>query len=331
MGVAVAVPSYGPPGSIPSYNPHMTARQSQRIRRAVRYGVMMSCALSCCVRLAAHPGTALVADPRGAVYFAYWGGTWKLTADHAERVSGNDLHFMAIDVPGRFAGAALPHTVAVRANSSAPVLFAFPEFPAVFHTDGALYLAPWSVGRIRLDRVTPDGRTARLVDAAIDPSIARPAGRHEGGVLAVASGARGLYVTDGASIWTVDSRGLITPLVKTLVVPNCASDLPAELPRPHIRSLAVAQNGDVYAAATGCRTMIRLSPAGQILATWRAERPWSPCAVTISGQDVYVMEYDNTLAERPADGRPRIRKIDQTGRAITMFVAERQAAGSRQP
>jgi hypothetical protein len=34
--------------------------------------------LSCASFASAHPGSALVIDQQTNVYFAYWGGTWKL-------------------------------------------------------------------------------------------------------------------------------------------------------------------------------------------------------------------------------------------------------------
>jgi len=280
--------------------------------------------LSCAVQLGAHPPTALVTDGGGNVYFAYWGGTWKLGANgQLSKIHANDFHFLAIDNIGGFANSDTP-LLRITSAGSRPALFAFSDYQAVFHTDGYLYLAPWSVGRIRLERMRPGGSKSVFVDAAVDPRIARKGGRHEGGVLAIASGPNGmLYVSDGASIWTVSSQGAISPLAQSIVVPGCATDLPAELPKPHIRSLAVTPTGDVYAAAIGCRAVLRVAASGQITPILRAESPWSPCAVAVANGDMYVMEYDNPLAERPDEGRPRIRKLARDGRVSSLAVLDK--------
>jgi hypothetical protein len=280
--------------------------------------------LLCYLELAAHPGTALVADSQNNVYFAYWGGTWKLgPTGTIERVHANDFHFLAIDVTGRFSDVRLREALRITPGNAKPALFAFSDYPAVFHTDGYLYVAPWSPGRIRLERLKPDGQKDIFVDAPIDPRVARTPGRHEGGLLAVTAGPNSLlYVSDGASIWKINSQGLVSTVVENVTVSDCPRDLPAELPRPHIRSLAVGANGDIYAAAIGCRAVLRITSSGQTTSVLRAESPWSPCAVTIASGEVYVMEYDNPLAERAADGRPRIRKITRSGQVVTLHVAE---------
>jgi len=176
----------------------------------------IACFILCCFQLAAHPSTALVVDDRNNVYFGYWGGTWKLdSSGKLSRFHTSDFHFMALDTVGRFARASIADALRITPDGSRPVLFSFPESSATFHSDGDLYIALWSIGRIRVQRVKPDGSKAIFADDAIDPRIARKPGRHEGGLIAIASGPKGLYVSDGASIWTIDARGNVTPLALT--------------------------------------------------------------------------------------------------------------------
>ena len=283
----------------------------------------------CCLQLAAHPSTALVVDNRHNLYFGYWGGTWKLDpGGHLSRFHASDFHFMALDSVGRFSRARIAEALRITPDGSKPALFSFPESPATFHSDGDLYVVRWSIGRIRVERVRPDGSRSVFADAAIDPRIARTPGRHEGGLLAIASGPKGLYVSDGASIWTIDARGTVTPLALTIAVPNCPADLPAELPKPHFRSLSVDSNGDVYAAATGCRATVRITTSGQTTAVLRAESPWSPSGVAISSEGLYVMEFDNPLAEYPAEGRPRLREWTRDGKVTTLAVMDKGTQGN---
>ena len=283
----------------------------------------------CCLQVAAHPPAALVVDDHNNVYFSAWGGTWKLDSNGVRsQFHVSDSHFMALDTVGRFATARLVDALRISPDGSKPVVFLFTQSPSAFHSDGDLYVAPWTIGRIRVERVKPDGSKTIFADVAIDPRIARKPGRHEGGLIAIASGPKGLYVSDGASIWTIDARGNVSPFALTVTVPNCAADLPAELPHPHIRSMSIDPNGDVYAAATGCRATLRVSPSGQSTVVLRAESPWSPTGVAISTGSLYVMEWDNTLAEYPADGRPRIRKWTLGGKITTLAVMDKGTRGN---
>ena len=288
---------------------------------AIPVFVAVLCGAPCVL---AHPGSALVMDQQTNVYFAYWGGTWKMdVSGKLARIHSNDFHWLAIDLTARFANAEFPF-LRITESNAAPALFAFSDYPATFHTDGNLYFAPWFPGRIRLERMAPDGVKAQFVDAPINPRVARKPGRHKGGLLAIASGAnRLLYVSDGASIWTISERGVISPLAETIAVADCPNDLPIELPKPHIRSLALAETGDLYAAAIGCRCVLRITPKRETSVALRAEAPWSPCAVSAAKGGVYVMEYDNPLAEWPDEGRPRLRKLTRDGQVATLAIVEK--------
>jgi hypothetical protein len=187
-----------------------------------RVKLAIACLILYCLQLDAHPSTALVVDERNNVYFTYWGGTWKLdSSGQPSRFHASDFHFLALDPVGRFAGAKIADTLRITPDGSSPVLFTFPETPATFHSDGDLYVALWSIGRIRVERVKPNGGKTIFADAPIDARIARKPGRREGGLLAIASGPKSLYVSDGAPIWTIDDQGNTAPLALTIAVPNC--------------------------------------------------------------------------------------------------------------
>ena len=75
-----------------------------------------------------HPGSALVADRQGSLYFAYWGGTWKwATNGTLTRIHANDLHFLGINVDAKF-DTANPMFLRLTPDRSKPALFGFPEF-----------------------------------------------------------------------------------------------------------------------------------------------------------------------------------------------------------
>ena len=75
----------------------------------------------CSVPSVAHPGTALVIDNEKNVYFAYWGGTWKMDSKgHLERIHSNDFHFLAIDMSYGFANMKLPDMLRITPDGSMP-------------------------------------------------------------------------------------------------------------------------------------------------------------------------------------------------------------------
>src|SRR5438067_1876623 len=97
-----------------------------------------------------------------------------------------------------------------------------------------------------------NGKKEEVLDSVIKPALARKPGRHEGGIIAIAAGLNDtIVVSDGASIWIVSTNGVVSPFAENITVAECPNDLPDELPKPHIRSLAVDANGNIYAAATG--------------------------------------------------------------------------------
>src|SRR5215470_9755192 len=141
----------------------------------MRYtALILALLILCCLQMAAHPPVALVVDDHNNVYFSAWGGTWKLDSNGVRsQFSLSDSHFMALDTVGRFATARLEDALRISPNGSKPVLFLFTKTPSTFHSDGDLYVAPWTIGRIRVERVKPDGSKKTFVDVEIDPRIAR--------------------------------------------------------------------------------------------------------------------------------------------------------------
>src|SRR5512143_3115095 len=98
--------------------------------------------------LLAHPGSGIVVDRQGNVYFVDTGsGIWKLAPDgKLTRVSGPAYHWMTIDPDGRLNRATLPNfgggdAVVTRAGGE-PTLLMSSDFPLTTGRDGALYY-PW--------------------------------------------------------------------------------------------------------------------------------------------------------------------------------------------
>jgi len=58
--------------------------------------------------------------------------------------------------------------------------------------------------------------------------------------------------------------GTVTPLIQPAVVEDCEEDLPPNWRAPGFSGLDVETNGTVYAAATGCRRVVKVSAQGAV-------------------------------------------------------------------
>ena len=74
----------------------------------------------------------------------------------------------------------------------------------------------------------------------------------------------------------------------------------------------------VYAAATGCRRVVRIARDGKVEVVLKAERSWSPTAVAVHGGDVYVLEYTNANGGAADGWTPRVRKLARDGKVTTL-------------
>ena len=87
----------------------------------------------------------------------------------------------------------------------------------------------------------------------------------------------------------------------------------------------------MYAAANGCRCVVKVTPEGKVETVLKAERPWSPTGVAVFGEDVYVLEYTNSLKGwTEGDGwQPRVRKLGRDGKVTTLATVARDARKPR--
>ena len=74
----------------------------------------------------------------------------------------------------------------------------------------------------------------------------------------------------------------------------------------------------MFAAATGCRGVVKISPDGKVSTVLKANPPWSPTGVAIYGDDIFVLEYSNANSEKHENWQPRVRKVDRDGKVTTL-------------
>lgn len=117
-------------------------------------------------RAAAHPGSGIVVDDGGDVYFTDTGrGVWRIDPEgELTLISETALHWLVIDREGTFAQA--PDEFGkwfwrVTPRGAKPTLIACSDFPCVVGRDGNLYYA--NMHSLQIVRRTPAGEESDLV------------------------------------------------------------------------------------------------------------------------------------------------------------------------
>jgi len=260
----------------------------------------------------AHPGSAIVVDRRGTVYFVdTGGGVFMIGANGAlTRVPGPAFHWMALDEAGRFANVRLPSTpdAEIRAAGTNPTILLSSDFPIVVGRDGGLYFAEFR-DRLRIVRFMPNG--TRSVWATLP-------GTQEwiNGIEATPDGS--LYYTQHTSVHKIDARGNVSTIAQNVAVPNCARIPGAD--QPYLRGLTVDADGNIFVAASGCGAVLKITPRGVVSVVLRTTTPWSPTDVAASPAGLYVLEYLHTDSDNRREWLPRVRRIAPNG-AVTTVAA----------
>jgi hypothetical protein len=143
-----------------------------------------------------------------------------------------------------------------------------------------------------------------------------------GGIKGLASGRAGaLYASCPSAILKIKPDGKVTTLIHPIVLKDVETDLPTGTPedqKPFLRGLAVDSGGNVYAAATGCRCVVKVTPDGKVEVVMKAGSPWSPTGVAVHGENVYVLEYTDANHGDHDRWLPRIRKLGRDGNVTTL-------------
>lgn len=270
----------------------------------------------------AHPGSAIVVDRLGQIWFLDTGdGLWKIDTHGALiRVGGNRFHWMTLDQDNRFSGVTLPRDV-TRVGQS-PTLLIASDYPIAMGRDGNLYypsVAP--SGRVQIMRMLPAGGATVVVTLPATTASGPPL-RWLNGLTGGADGH--LYFTENGSIRRVTMQGRVETVVKELRVPGCAA-IPGNGPSdgPFLRGLSVDAAGVIYVAASGCGSVLKITPQGRVTKLVQLEAPWSPTAVALFGSDVYVLEYLHTEIEDRRAWVPRVRKVSADGKSVVIAKVER--------
>ena len=285
------------------------------MKRCVVTFLLVTAGLSTAV---AHPGSGIVVTPRGSVYFVDTGaGVWSVTPGGKLVPNGGPrFHWMAMEQSARPLGARLPavqggEIVAVGAN---PRLLVSSDVPIAVGSDGALYYPEFRSGQgLRVMRFARSG--AESVWATLPGSA-----RWINGLAARSDGS--LYYTQNQAVRRIAPDGSVSSIAEGIAVPDCARIPGAE--GPYLRGLAVAADGTVFVAASGCGAVLKITPRGEISTVLRTTSPWSPTAAAISPSGLYVLEYLHTVEEDRRAWVPRVRKLLSNGKIVPIAAVVRR-------
>lgn len=271
-------------------------------------------------RTHAHPGSGIVVDRRGNVYFVDTGGGVFMIdrSGQLSRHQGPSYHWMAIDRDGKLNDVSMPYfpsgDATVTRVGDDPALILSSDFPVVVGRDGSLYY-PWHRDRLQVFRLSTSGQTSVL--ATLPDSSGGGPLRWLNGMAARPDGS--IYFTENRAVRKISPQGRLSTIADSISLIGCAS-IPGTDGHlgPNLRGLDVDANGDVYVAATGCGRVLKITTDGRITSFLNTTSPWSPTGVSVSGNDLYVLEYIHTVGDNRRDWLPRVRKVAVDGSVSTI-------------
>lgn len=288
----------------------------------------LACALLLPARMNAHPGSGIVVDRQGNIYFVDTGaGVWMIGRDgKLTRHPGPAYHWMAIDLDDRLRNLPMPSfslgdATVTRVGADATLLLAS-DFPIVVGRDGSLYY-PWigSGDRLQVFRLAPSGRTSVLATLPVST---------ESGPLRWLNGIAvgpdsSIYFTDNRAVRKITPQGQVLTVADSITLSGCVTipGIGAHL-GPFLRGLDVDARGTVYVAASGCGSVLKITPNGQVSTILRTSSPWSPTGVAVYGNNLYVLEYLHTESDNRREWLPRVRKLASDGRVVTVAAIDRR-------
>jgi hypothetical protein len=278
------------------------------------------------ISIMAHPGSGIVVDRRGEVYFLDTGsGVWKIDlSGKLTHLPGPRFHWMALDADDCFSMAHLPTGAGgdITRVGTSPTLLVASDYPVAIGANGYLYYSSYaSSSGLQLMELAPSSqlRAFTNLSAAGSGNL-----RWLNGLAAGADGS--LYYTEDDAIRRIGARGEVSTVVAKPKIPTCVSI--AGSPRPMLRGLAADSHGTIYVAASGCGSVLKVSASGQVTTVHQLQSPWTPTAVALFKDNIYVLEYLQTAASMQPEDRsawlPRVRKITANGRSTIIASIDRR-------
>jgi hypothetical protein len=267
-----------------------------------------------------HPGSGIVVTADGTVFFqdsvarTIWrvGRDGKLTPFH-DKLGG---HWMTVDHRGVFAHSKLEVVERLPIKGKVALLVADGGAPVAILGKDLVYGLSGVGGKVTvgLTRFLPGGQKIDFV-----PSLG--ASIEHLGVTGLATGPGGsVFAACLNQVIKIKKDGSFKRIAEVNNLPGCQS----ELPTVFLRGLDVDSREDVYVAAAGCGSVLKISPNGTVEVVLTAVRPWLPTGVAVRNGVVYVLEYTNANGAAKDGWLPRVRKIERTGEVTAVATISEQ-------
>jgi sugar lactone lactonase YvrE len=207
----------------------------------------------------------------------------------------------------------------ISSRGSDPTLIMCSDFPVVVNKDGNLYYVDTRRSFTRIVRRTAGGKESVVVSNKIFEFAS--------GIAAGADGS--LFITEASNpnantIRKITLNGNITTVA---TYKGKSGKVPLETTASYCRGLAVDSTGTLYVAATGSRSVLKISPEGKIKTVLKVTGPWSPTGIATVHGEIYVLEWHDVTKENlevRAAYIPRVRKIAKNGNVTTLVTISRQ-------
>lgn len=188
--------------------------------------------------------------------------------------------------------------------------------------DGNLCYPLGPTGGLQITRMLPSGASSVL--AAL-PATGRGPLPHLNGIAAGSDGS--LYYTENDAIRRITAKGEISTVMTVPALVNGPS-IPGTGQHPFLRGLALDDRDVMYVADNGDARVLKITPDGKIATLLQSQSPWSPTALAVSGNDLYVLEFLHTARDVRRDWLPRVRKMAADGKETILATVD-QMPGAR--
>jgi len=284
-------------------------------------------ALAICIALgttsSAHPGSGIVIDKKGNIYFTDTGkGVWKIAVNGAiTYLPAPEFHWMTLDGDGYFANVPASfgqHFEKIVLENNKFSLIMCSDFPLVMGVDGIIYYANTRTDGAKVVGRSASGKEATLANDRIFSFVS-----------GIAIGPDGLlYITEASdpnanTIRKINMDGTMS-VIATYEGKN--GNPPLETNPSYCRGLAVDSTGNIYVAATGSRCVVRITPRGEVTTILKTTGAWAPTGVAVFHGEVFVLEWHDAPAEKlevRSAWIPRVRKIGRDGKVSTVASVSR--------
>jgi hypothetical protein len=192
------------------------------------------------------------------------------------------------------------------------------DWPITIGEDGNLYYPSGNAGSLRLMRMTPSGATSPVI--TLPAMVNGKPLPHLGGIIPVSGGS--LFYSENTAIRKVDAQGTVSTVL-TVRAPSKRPSIPGMDEHPYLRGFAVNDRGEIYVADTGDARLLKITPDGKVSTLVQTKSQWSPTAVAVFGNDVYVLEFLHTVSDERREWLPRVRKIGANGRSTIVATLDR--------